>query len=494
MNTNTELFDLIKSLTSSEKRYFTLNASVQKGNKKYLKLFDLIDSQRSNDEKTLRSLKGKEDITKNFNFTKNYLTKLIFKSLLNYKNEKSTDAKLFNMLQRCRILFDKALFRQYFKTVKAGKQLAEKNERFSFLIEFMEIERQLTKKEELSGVNIEEVFDDELKILNKIRDINNYKKTVSLLFRFYRTKGMVRSEQNEKDLDECMNDLLIVSETVSDGMGMSVTAKERYLFAMSMAEEIKGNFDASYNYSTKRFKLISNNINVFDESLFDSYKDSVLSAVYSASISRKFAKAEKHLDSLKINSGKTEINDLNIMLSELHYNLLRVLNGKVNKNKNTILAETEKFLKRNKNKITINTFNLIVYRLSAIDFFEKNYNECLRIFGEYSLEKNSGLSPFIEPYARMLLILIHFEMKDHKLLQYMIPSAKKYLRSRNALHKTEDTVLNFISKMSKQNKNTNQKTLLSELTNDLIRFKKDKYEKNAFEYFDYLRWIKNINY
>ena len=76
----------------------------------------------------------------------------------------------------------------------------------------------------------------------------------------------------------------------------------------------------------------------------------------------------------------------------------------------------------------------------------------------------------------------------------MIPSAKKYIKSRNSLHKTEDIVLNYISKMSKQNKNTNQKTLLSELTNDLIRFKKDKYEKNAFEYFDYLRWAKNINY
>ncbi|HAY35273.1 MAG TPA: hypothetical protein PK536_05545, partial [Ignavibacteria bacterium] len=124
MKTNTELFDLIKSLSPSEKRYFKLNASVQKGNTKYLKLFDLIDSQKTYNEKALKSIKGNEDLRKNFNFTKSYLSKLIFKSLLNYKNEKSTDAKLFNMLQRCRILFQKALFRQYFKTVKAGKSLA----------------------------------------------------------------------------------------------------------------------------------------------------------------------------------------------------------------------------------------------------------------------------------------------------------------------------------------------------------------------------------
>lgn len=493
MKTNTELFDLIKSLTSSEKRYFTLNASVQKGNKKYLKLFDLMDSQRSYDEKALRSLKGNEDITKNFNFTKNYLTKLIFKSLLNFKNEKSTDAKLFNMLQRCRILFDKALFRQYFKTVKAGKQLAGKTERFSFLLEFMEIERQLTKKEELSGVNIEEVFEEELKILDKIRSINIYKKTVSLLFRFYRTKGMIRSEQNEKDLEECMNDLLLVSETVSDGTGISVTARERFLFAMSIAEEIKGNFEDSYNFSKKRIKLISENKNIFSESLFDNFKDSVLSAIYSAAISGKFELAKKHLSYLKRISGRSEINDLDILLTELQVDLIKILSGKTFKNKFAALLKTEDHLKRNKDKITINTYNLTVYRLSAIYFFEKNYSESLRIYTEYSLEKKSGLTPFIEQYARMLLILIHFELKNYSLLKYMIPSAKKYLKSRDALHRTEDIILKYILKMSRQNKSTNQKLLLSELTNDLIRFKKDKYEKNAFEYFDYLRWVKNIN-
>ena len=38
MKPTNELFELIRSLNGSEKRYFKINASKQKGNKNYIKL------------------------------------------------------------------------------------------------------------------------------------------------------------------------------------------------------------------------------------------------------------------------------------------------------------------------------------------------------------------------------------------------------------------------------------------------------------------------
>jgi len=43
MKPSTELFDLIKSLSKSEKRFFKLSSSLQTGDKNYLKIFDAID-------------------------------------------------------------------------------------------------------------------------------------------------------------------------------------------------------------------------------------------------------------------------------------------------------------------------------------------------------------------------------------------------------------------------------------------------------------------
>ncbi|MBS1517788.1 MAG: hypothetical protein JSS91_06845 [Bacteroidetes bacterium] len=487
MKSSSELFDLIKSLSSSEKRYFRLSASVQKGNKKYLKLFDLLDSQKIFDERKLRSAKGSESIFRNYNFTKNYLGKLIFKSLLNYKNEKSTDAKLFNILQRCRILFDKALFGQYFKTVKAGRLLAEKNERFSFLLDFIEIERQLSKKEILSGMDINKNFDDELRVLEKISVINSYKRVIALLFRFYRYKGIVRSAADEEEL----NGILSLPQSVSGGKNLTVTSSERKLFLQSLASEIKGDFGSSFSFNKQRYRLILKNRNIFGETLFDNFKDSMLSASLSAADCGNFRDAYKIISELKSMSVTSQVNDININLTDLSIKILSALKGKTKIGIDTLMADAEKYLDDYRNKITINTFNLTVFRLSSIYFFEEKYSEALRIMEKFNLEKNSRMSPFIEPYSRMLLILINFELKKYKLLSYMIPTARKYLKSRNALHKTEYTVLNYTAKLIKEKKSADDNFLLYDLKNELEVLKKERFEKNAFLYFDYLRWIKN---
>ncbi len=50
MKPSTELFQLIKSLSKSEKRYFKLTSSLQSGEKNYMKLFDAIEAQYEYDE------------------------------------------------------------------------------------------------------------------------------------------------------------------------------------------------------------------------------------------------------------------------------------------------------------------------------------------------------------------------------------------------------------------------------------------------------------
>ena len=46
MKPSTELHDLIRSLTKSEKRFFKLHSSLQSGDKNYLRIFDAMDKQK----------------------------------------------------------------------------------------------------------------------------------------------------------------------------------------------------------------------------------------------------------------------------------------------------------------------------------------------------------------------------------------------------------------------------------------------------------------
>mgnify|MGYP000023314336 CR=1 FL=1 len=54
MKPSNELFQLIKSLTKSEKRYFKLSSSLQSGEKNYMKLFDIIEIQDEYDEPAIK--------------------------------------------------------------------------------------------------------------------------------------------------------------------------------------------------------------------------------------------------------------------------------------------------------------------------------------------------------------------------------------------------------------------------------------------------------
>ena len=56
MKPSNELFDLIQSLTKSEKRFFKLHSSLQSGDKNYLRLFDAIDRMKEYDETSLKKV------------------------------------------------------------------------------------------------------------------------------------------------------------------------------------------------------------------------------------------------------------------------------------------------------------------------------------------------------------------------------------------------------------------------------------------------------
>ena len=56
MRASDNLHALIKSLTQTEKRFFKLSASIHKGERNYMKLFEAIDKQREYDEVALRKI------------------------------------------------------------------------------------------------------------------------------------------------------------------------------------------------------------------------------------------------------------------------------------------------------------------------------------------------------------------------------------------------------------------------------------------------------
>jgi len=127
-------FDLIKSLTKSEKRYFRLFANLQKrGDKKYLKLFDAMVDMEEFDEYKLRKILAGEQLLNELHVAKNYLTKLILASLRIQESDKTRNLRIMEMLQEHLILYRRGLYQFSYKKLKKAKEFAYKYNLYTHL-------------------------------------------------------------------------------------------------------------------------------------------------------------------------------------------------------------------------------------------------------------------------------------------------------------------------------------------------------------------------
>jgi len=121
---STDLFDLIHSLSSAEKRNFSVQVK-NKSNKDlaYYRLFSLIEKMDEYDEaeliKSLKSNKEEDHLA----FKKIHLHKIILESLNKFHRKSGPEEEVLNLLQNLKILYDRGLYWQSEKIVNKIQKL-----------------------------------------------------------------------------------------------------------------------------------------------------------------------------------------------------------------------------------------------------------------------------------------------------------------------------------------------------------------------------------
>ena len=145
-----KLFDLIHSLSGSEKRYFKIFAAKnQAANVKYLQLFEIIDKQTNYDEVDIKSAIYATTTfeTRKFSELKNYLYELILRSLQSYDEKTSVDFKLKNMLANVRVLAKRSFYEDAKAILAKARKIAEQYEMFLVILEIIAWEKRIAYAE-----------------------------------------------------------------------------------------------------------------------------------------------------------------------------------------------------------------------------------------------------------------------------------------------------------------------------------------------------------
>lgn len=474
------LFDLINSLTMSEKRFFKIFSQrhVIGETNQYLLLFDFID----NNTPMSTELLEKQGFVKNLSAEKNYLYRLILKSLNAYYFEFSFKMKVQNTIISAEILAYKGLENQALKLLDKAEKLANEAELYSHVLTIKQTQFEILSKISHYDQAITILYENN-PIIQKQFNLIDVQKQTTDLYNLRQKQGGIRTKD---ELDELNR---FVTTQQKDGFD----SKKSLLFQTSL--------NISYSHAIKDFESELNNlfkiIELYEENpfLIEYSTKGYVSSIYNlANTYRNLNKLDlavstlNRLDQLSNNRLIATSKQLSSYAFYLSNNLrlfIYILQNKFDlAQEHYLLIKNDYHLHENNIEKTVVYEHLMLIIRIQIEL--KNYKLALKysniIINDTSYNQREDILSFI----RLLNLVIHFELKNDLTIDYLSNSALNYLKRRQRLFKTEKEIINFIKKYTLVNNDG-----LKKMNEKLIQLKQDPYEANMYRFFDFQKWVES---
>jgi hypothetical protein len=474
------LFDLIFSLTMSEKRFFKIFSQrhVIGDENDYSKLFDFIDKEPNVDN----SILIEQDFVKNVSAEKNYLYRLILKSLNAFHSQNSDKRKIYDYLISIDILFQKGLYSQAVDLVLKARKLANKNELLRQELLLSELHEELLLKDQKYG-DVVNLINEDKHLLDLVENLLSLKELTTKGYHENLSKGVIR---NEKDLEPF--NALINNELVKDEKNaLTKRARLHQISVQLTYNMVAGNNDMVLKY----VQLIIAHYEA-NQHLINHTPIGYVSCYF---ILGNAQLADKKHD-LVFNTTKaySEIEQIDsvrksqkALSSAFFYkNILLFQLGKID---DLELIESE--IPKHIPFIGKAQLYDLYFQLSLSFFYQKNYKKALWWSNEILNDSKFKSRGDFMNTIKLFNLLIHFELGNDFTLEYISKSTSNYLKKKNRLYEVEKLLIKFLTKHENYITNKSVNKELQKLSTKLKICKSDKYEVKAFQYFDYLNWVES---
>ena len=495
MNNQDHLFQLINSLSKSEKGYFKKYSSLHvKGVKNnYIRLFDAIDNLNEYDEEKIRKALAKEKFINHLPRTKNYLYNLILKSLREFHANSSSNATIKILIRNIELLLSKGMINQCYKLVKKAKHLSEKYESHLLLIEILILERKLYIMQSFpknSEAILTNNFSDESDALNNILLNSSWYKANNDIHYYHKREGITREALELKGIKYELDRVKHQNKHLSGTYRSMMLEYSAYHIYNSMI----GNFKESQRFAKLAVELFNKYPHQINEDLKNYITNLQNLMVASAemediiTLQKTSERVEQLLKDHQVKISKQYRAQIlyKTILIKMSYFISKGEFEKALQGIDTQKLELEKFsqLIPHSTKLNFNYAlaysNLVCNKLDEASFW---VNEILK---DSSYERRND----ILVYTRILNLIIQFELGNEEIMDHLIRSAQRFIDKKNRLFKLEKLILNFFVQTLHNTYSKREETELFKA----FRFKlvelseSDSYWRNVERYFDFISW------
>ncbi|HYF02710.1 MAG TPA: hypothetical protein VEC36_04995 [Patescibacteria group bacterium] len=489
MKTTSDLFQLIKSLTKSEKRHFTIFASkhVIGERNNYLKLFKAIDAQEKYDEAALRKQFEGEIFLKQLPVTKNYLYNLILKSMRVYRSSATIEVRLQEMLQDIEFLFEKGMEAQCKKAIIKAKELCYEYQKFRALLIFLEWQRRTTISNSLNDEEIDALYAEEKDVIRKLENLHEYNALSSMIFRMHHKHGRPRTEEDFKKAQEIANHPLLREESTA----LTEEARVRFYNIRAALAQARGDIQEYYSNSKSLITLLEKNPAHKTEDI-SRYINMLHNFVDACAQSGNYDELDLTLDKLRSLPADCPNMQARIFstVATMETNLLFRL-GAPN-NAEEVLKRVKSDLAIHVDKMSPGEVIILKFNLALSHFILANYREALYWANEVINSDEFQVRKDMYCLGRLFCLIIHYELGNLDYLEYSVKSTYRFLTQRNHLFDFEKATLDFIRRLPRIQSQSTLIEAFKELRTQLLKISTENpFQQTALYTFEFLPWLES---
>ncbi len=486
------LFQLIKSLTASEKRNFSLYANRLDVNtdSKFLSLFALIDKMENYDENVI--IKNNITTKKQLSNLKAQLYRQILVSLRMNPLNQDNRYIIREQFDFATILHKKGLFKQSLKVLDKVKRFAIEHEEKDIVYEIIDLEK--TIESQYITKDNEGRIDA---LISQSEDIFNTNHTASILsnlnLKMYSLVikiGYVKNVHEKNEIEVFFKSKLPKYKFEDLGVREKLLLYNAHLMYNFLVQD----YISCYRYSSKCINLFYENEQVIytNPVWFLKLSSYVLESLFIIKHKTYFNSALARLEETVSNPNFPKNDNANSIFFFCLYNSRFnsvFLDYDLKKGLN-LINEFLIVLKKHKDFLDEHRIMVFYYKIASIYFLNENYKKCIEFVNKIIENKNLIMREDLLCFSRILSLMAHYEAGMDSNLDKQIVSTYQFLMKLNGLNKVQIELIKSLKRIANINPN-NLKSELIKLHSNLKKYENHRYERRIFLHLDLISWLES---
>jgi hypothetical protein len=445
-----KLHRLVHSLSPAEKRYFRIYIRGKTDrDSKYLQLFDLMAAQDSFDEERLKTkiYKNRNPGGKKYSELKSYLYNLILKSLQAFDEQHSAQFKLNELLQSVAALYKRGLYDDCRELLLKAAKTARQYEDFGALLEIIRWEKQLayTRMDvDFLHKNLEQLQFQEDQALLLLRNTSEYQKA---FFQVYTANFKREAGSRNVGRTAPLHELIGQNEAFVDpDRATSHKARVLYYRTLNIYYYATGQYEQFYESGQKLMFLLESQPHFLKENLAD-YIATLSNLILSCGLLQHYAEVRVYLEKLHHLTPITE-DDRRKIHRQYYSNLFALCSftGEFEEARREMARcqeEAERFSAQGQERASF------YFQYCTICFGCGDFNGALDYLNMWLGQPRSVEREDLQSLARILSLILHFEMGNLILLESLTRSATRFMQKKNRYQDLERRFIHFIHDLMK---------------------------------------------